>query len=752
MSISPTPPPTSVVVLPASPRTRGQAAAEAVQPVPENLRDRVLVRFGDRVLITDDSAAALGADDGPGPARPKGPRTRGVAPSRIDKAVLASLTETERLGVDALSLRRTKKWSASKANRPRAGEPWDMVSCDGLRPTFLHEVLERELGLDPNDAAQGTPRALGTDDSPEGITRQAQLRAAPVEGLNDYLEGPVGLAVVFVQGPTAATQMSLAERTKVAAEIQEGFVWLAAANRSAHLSFSLETHAVSLTVPDAADLAEDTWRNAATAALGLGTGMAAVEALARGVRDRTASRWGYVLFVTRYTLWHFAYASGNRIVMDPRNDGWGIDNFDRVFIHETGHIFGAPDEYASSGCSTGGSFGRFGEPNTNCANGNPASVNCLMKANDWAFCPSTIRHFGWGMDRMRMPSTSAPIHIVSMATDSLTALGADELGDIRFSSWEPGGPAWWQGWTYLLGGQTAPGGHVTAVSRRPGFLDVFTVGRDGRVWTAAYDPSNRWKGWWAIGSLRAPVGSYVGAVSRSLDKLDIFVTDNSGRVMTAAWEPAFADGWHGWWHVNGGMAAPGAPVSAVSRSADKLDIFVVGQDCRVYTAAWTPSSGGWRGWWRIGGLVATPKSLVSAVSRSADKLDIFVVDSARRTMTAAWEPAFADGWHGWWHINGGLAQPGTPMHSVVRAPDSLDVFVAGLDGGTYGARWTPTSGGWQGWSRIRGGITGAGGTIDATSRRPGQLDIVAIGLDRRPYTAAIYTGAPDWGGWWAMGS
>ncbi|MBK8468530.1 MAG: hypothetical protein WAR57_10240 [Candidatus Phosphoribacter sp.] len=751
MPISPTPPPTSVVVLPPPARSRGAEGDDIVQPIPEELADRVLVRFGDRILITDDSAPSPGSgEDTP---KTRTPRTAGVAPSKVDKDVVASLTETERFGLDALSLRRTKKWADIKADRPRAGEPWDMASCDGLQPTLLRDVLDRELGIDPHDAGAGSARALDDDDeSPEGISRETQMRGAPTEGLNDFFEGPVGLAVVFVQGPTAATQMSAAERTKISAEIQEGFVWLAAANRSAHLTFSVETHTVSLSVADATDLEEDTWRNAATTALGLGSGMTAVQSLAQGVRDRTRSRWGYVLFVTRYRLWHFAYASGNRIVMDPRNDGWGIDNFDRVFIHESGHIFGAPDEYASSGCSTGGSFGRFGEPNTNCANGNPSSVTCLMKANDWAFCASTIRHFGWGMDRMRMPSTASPIHIVSMAANSLTALGADELGDIRFSSWEPGGPAWWQGWTYLRGGRTAAGGHVTAVSRRPGYLDVFTVGLDGRVYTAAFDPSGRWGGWWAIGSLRAPVGAYVGAVSRSLDKLDIFVTDNSGRVMSAAWEPAFTDGWHGWWHINGGLAAPGAPVTGVSRSANKLDIFVVGRDCSVYTAAWTPTSGGWRGWWRIGALVATPTSLVSAVTRSADKLDIFVVDSARRTMTAAWEPAFTDGWHGWWHINGGLARPGTPMHAVSKAPNKLDVFVAGLDGGTYAASWTPTSGGWRGWSRVRGGITGVGGTIDAASRSGDQLDIITIGLDRRPYTAAHHPGAADWAGWWPMGS
>ena len=46
---------------------------------------------------------------------------------------------------------------------------------------------------------------------------------------------------------------------------------------------------------------------------------------------------------------------------------------------------------------------------------------------------------------------------------------------------------------------------------------------------------------------------------------------------------------------------PGAPVTAVSRSTDKLDVFVVGTDGRVWTAAWEPGfTDWWHGWWPIG--------------------------------------------------------------------------------------------------------------------------------------------------------
>ena len=59
---------------------------------------------------------------------------------------------------------------------------------------------------------------------------------------------------------------------------------------------------------------------------------------------------------------------------------------------------------------------------------------------------------------------------------------------------------------------------------------------------------------------------------RSADHLDVFAVGVDGSTQTAAWEWDFADGWHGWWQVNGGVAAPGTSTFGVSRSADHLDI------------------------------------------------------------------------------------------------------------------------------------------------------------------------------------
>jgi hypothetical protein len=87
----------------------------------------------------------------------------------------------------------------------------------------------------------------------------------------------------------------------------------------------------------------------------------------------------------------------------------------------------------------------------------------------------------------------------------------------------------------------------------------------------------------------------------------------------------FSGGWHGWWHIQGGMTAPGGAVAAVSRRPDFLDIFVVGIDGGVWTAAWSPVAGAWGGWWQIPGVRSvTGSPPITCVSRSIDKLDIFI--------------------------------------------------------------------------------------------------------------------------------
>jgi endonuclease/exonuclease/phosphatase (EEP) superfamily protein YafD len=261
----------------------------------------------------------------------------------------------------------------------------------------------------------------------------------------------------------------------------------------------------------------------------------------------------------------------------------------------------------------------------------------------------------WPVGNSNVPALNGvpggAVHAVSCQPGMLHVLYTNGDGRILVARRDTAGGGSWPEHQGVLGGATLPGGHVTAVSRRPGQIDLFTAGTNGSVYTAAWNAQDGWRGWWPIGGLMTRPGTYIAAVSRSIDHLDIFVADVDGRTMSAAWEPQF--GWRGWWHIQGGRTGSGGYVTAVSRSADKLDIFTTGTDWRVYTAAWEPGRN-WGGWWRIND--ARSQSPVWPVSRSADKLDIFFVDPDGKVQTAAWEPGRT--WGGPWTINEGWSLPG----------------------------------------------------------------------------------------------
>jgi hypothetical protein len=300
------------------------------------------------------------------------------------------LTAVEQLGAEAFALRSSPRYREAKRTRPRQGEPWD------FRP--------------------------GGCAGPEMPVAGAREFGAPAPApTSAYLEGDIAVGIIMVGGPTPGLQFTDAERTLVVAEVQNGLSFHAASNPAAALSFFYDIQNVTLTVPadpSVPDL-EGLWRNPAMVALGYPGTFAGVGQYVEALRQRFQTRWTYCAFFTKYPLFHFAYASigGPRLVMDYNNDGWGPNNIDRVFAHETGHIFMCPDEYASSGCGCGGAWGRWGKPNTNCSNCAPAGgLSCIMKANDWSMCPVTPAHLGWTPARLFAKHSGKAMDVLGAST------------------------------------------------------------------------------------------------------------------------------------------------------------------------------------------------------------------------------------------------------------------------------------------------------------------------------------------------
>lgn len=293
-----------------------------------------------------------------------------------------NLSQTEALGLSAFARRRSAEFGELKRNRTFEGLAWDGEG--GAGPGPLHPPGDEVVTEPP-------PRDM-----------PAAEAEAPTP-LSSRMTGRVALGLVIVSGTAAHLRISPTEQTLIVSEVQAGLSFLADRAPNRDVTFVHDISVLTVNVPEVTsgstyEAFEAPWRDAALHQLGQPPGLNGAEKYARSLRTKLATNWAYVAFFTKYRLKHFGYAAigGPRLVMHYDNDGWGPNQIDRVFAHETGHVFGAPDEYASSNCNCGGSWGVFGKPNANCGTCAPGGgVACIMRSNEWAMCPSTRFHFGY---------------------------------------------------------------------------------------------------------------------------------------------------------------------------------------------------------------------------------------------------------------------------------------------------------------------------------------------------------------------
>jgi hypothetical protein len=215
------------------------------------------------------------------------------------------------------------------------------------------------------------------------------------------LVGRVGVGVVFVDSNVAQFQITNDEKSKVVSELTEGLNMLSGFEPRANIQwfYDFKRPKLSLAAGVFTDANknswEDLWRNAAMGDMGYSANLDGMKKYINDVKTKNNAQWAYALFVTKYPKTWFAYYWGNHVVMDFQVDGWGINNFSRVVAHETGHVFGCPDEYSASGCNCTSLHGRYQVANGNCQNCASPFIPCLMAANTEFVCDYTRGHLGW---------------------------------------------------------------------------------------------------------------------------------------------------------------------------------------------------------------------------------------------------------------------------------------------------------------------------------------------------------------------
>jgi len=256
-----------------------------------------------------------------------------------------------------------------------------------------------------------------TDDA-EGLTWDVKGRTAPkkLEPTEVGLSKDLGLQppvtslafsdsiahqTVIVSGPGTLT-FNKAEIAIVMQQVIQGAHFLATANQAANVTMSYTFKHVTVGVQPnpkcTVATCEKLWRDPMLTQLGYSTGYQGMTEMVNAVKTSHKSDWAYAALFTKYPLHHFAYAPywAGYLVMQYSNDGWGVNNIHRVFAHETGHVFGANDEYGTCNCDPSGVLN---VPNINCVNCDHPSiplVDCLMKGNTLSICNWTWGQLGWG--------------------------------------------------------------------------------------------------------------------------------------------------------------------------------------------------------------------------------------------------------------------------------------------------------------------------------------------------------------------
>jgi hypothetical protein len=149
----------------------------------------------------------------------------------------------------------------------------------------------------------------------------------------------------------------------------------------------------------------------------------------------------------------------------------------------------------------------------------------------------------------------------------------------------------WQSWPPVLAGMFDPGTPVAVVSDQPGFIDLFAVGQDGRVWTAWFHPPQGWQGWQPVLNGTFAQLTPVAAVNTRPGQVDLFAVGQDGRVWTAWFaSPVFSapttPRWQGWSPIGDEHFTVATGVAAVTSRLGQIDLFAVGRVPGQVRTAW----------------------------------------------------------------------------------------------------------------------------------------------------------------------
>ena len=151
-----------------------------------------------------------------------------------------------------------------------------------------------------------------------------------------------------------------------------------------------------------------------------------------------------------------------------------------------------------------------------------------------------------------------------------------------------------------------------AVSLRPGNVELFARGPDGRILQRTLN-GGAWSDWRPVAGLSAGSGPAAVVFGQTLY---LFARGTDG----AQWQNVLQDGaWTGWVSLGGGLSS--APAAGLRRGVGTIDLFHRGMDNGLFHRALTPGQG-WGPWTALGGNLTAAPAAIGYSSTGA--MDVFI--------------------------------------------------------------------------------------------------------------------------------
>ena len=244
--------------------------------------------------------------------------------------------------------------------------------------------------------------------------------------------------------------------------------------------------------------------------------------------------------------------------------------------------------------------------------------------------------------------------------------------------------------------------------------------------------------------LRAPIA----ALSRTPDYMDIFAVNQSGDMVSAWWN---GNPWRPWLFQR--SFATGTPIATVSRNSNQMDVFAI-RGSQLWSCWFT---GTWNDWFELPLPAARrfpDKCHLAALSRDPNYMDVFAIDADGNLQSIWWN---GNPWRNWFTLDkfppGASIHsfpPGAPIAALSRNSNQMDLFVAGSDNQLWSRFFT---GDWNNvptWfkplppSQVLRSRT----PIAAISRNPNQMDLFVVSPQDGQLNSCWWNGS--WHDWFRL--